>query len=219
MKYVILILAGGFLCAPLFPQTKVVHGILKTFDTYPVQNVEIASKKAKSTTTSDSLGAFSIVCFENDVVKIKPRTFKPVSKRVGPDTDSLIINLIFIDTETNRKRAVGYGYVAEDELTYAVSNLQQKNNEFCDYQHIFDVIKGRFAGVVVSGNAVYIRGLNSVNSSSEALYVVDGAIQSSIDWITPCDIQSIDVMKDGMAAIYGSRGSNGVVIIETRRGD
>lgn len=56
-----------------------------------------------------------------------------------------------------------------------------------------------------------------MNSNNEALYVVDGAITGSIDWISPCDVGSINVIKDGMAAIYGTQGSNGVVIIETKR--
>ncbi|MEN8229783.1 MAG: TonB-dependent receptor plug domain-containing protein [Bacteroidota bacterium] len=217
MKQIITALLGLFLSTFVIAQNRVIHGKLTAYNTYPVQNIEVSAKKAKSTIKSDSLGQFSIVCFEKDVIQIKPKAFKPVSKRVGPDTDSLLINLIFIDTKANRERAIGYGYMNEDELTYAVSNLEQQNNEYCNYLDIFDLIKGRFAGVVVSGNVVYIRGLNSINSSNEALYVVDGIITASIDWIEPCDVKSINVMKDGMAAIYGSRGSNGVVIIETKR--
>ena len=137
---------------------------------------------------------------------------------MGPDTDSLIINLIFIDTEKNREIAIGYGYVNEKNLLYAVNNLADENNEFCNYTNIFDLINGRFAGVTVSNKAVYIRGQNSINLSDEALYVVDGMINSTIDWVSPCDVKSINVLKDGSAAIYGARGSNGVVIIETRQG-
>ncbi len=59
--------------------------------------------------------------------------------------------------------------------------------------------------------------MNIEVASKKALYVVDGAITNSIDWIEPCDVKSISIMKDGMTAIYGSRGSNGVVIIETRK--
>lgn len=216
MKQIITLLVGLICSTLVISQNRVIHGRLTAFNTYPVQNIEISAKKAKTTIKSDSLGQFSIVCSEKDVIKIKPKTFKAVSRRVDADTDSLFINLIFVDTKVNREVAVGYGYMDEKELTFAVSNLQQENNEYCNYLNIYDLIKGRFAGVVVSGSAVYIRGSISVNSSSEALYVVDGVITSSIDWISPCDIKSINVMKDGMAAIYGSQGSNGVIIIETK---
>ncbi len=124
-----------------------------------------------------------------------------------------------MDSKKNRELAVGYGYINEADLTYAVSHLEQQNNEYCNFLNIFDLISGRFAGVTVSGNAIYIRGLTSINGSNVALYVVDGVITSTIGDITPCDVKSINVIKDGMAAIYGSRGSNGVVVIETRRGE
>lgn len=217
MKQCLAVVLGILLTTSIAAQNRVIHGKLTAFNTYPVQNIEIISKKGKSSTISDSLGQFSIVCLEEDVIKIKPKTFEPVSKRVGPDTDSLIINLFFIDTKKNREISVGYGYVKESDLTYAISNLQMENNEYCLYTNVFDAISGRFAGVEVENGEVIIRGRNSINSSNEALYVVDGVIVSSINWISPCEIKSISILKDSSAAAYGSRGSNGVVIIETRR--
>lgn len=215
MKLQLSILLCLAFTAPLLSQTRVVHGSLTAFNSYPVQNVEVIAKKAGSRIVSDSLGWFDIVCRENDIIKIKPKAFRPVTKKIEPGTDSLSINLIFIDTERNREYAVGYGYMGAKDLTYAVSNLQQENNEFCMYPNIFELITGRFAGVTVSNNTVFIRGPNSMNSSSEALYVLDGVIVPDIDWISPCSIKSINVMKDGAAAIYGSRGANGVLLIET----
>lgn len=219
MKHIIAIAAGIFLTTSVFAQTRVVYGRLTAFNTYPVQNIEIISKKGKTSTLSDSLGRFFIVCLENDVVKIKPKAFRPVTKRVGPDTDSLIINLIFIDTEKNKEIAVGYGYMKESDLIYAVDNLEQENNEYCFYHDVFEVIKGRFAGVTVEDGAVIIRGSQSFMSSNEALYVVDGVVVNSIDWVVPCNIKSINILKDASASVYGSRGSNGVVIIETKIGE
>ena len=155
---------------------------------------------------------------KEDVIRIKPKTFKPVSIRVGPDADSLIVNLVFINTRKNREIAVGYGYVKEEDLTHAVSHLEQENNEYCHYHDIYDLIIGRFAGVVVENGQVIVRGRNTFYGSDEALYVVDNVVVNSIHWITPCDISSIDIIKDGSAAVYGSRGANGVVLIQTRRG-
>jgi TonB-dependent SusC/RagA subfamily outer membrane receptor len=218
IKKLVTVIVAILLATSSQAQTRVIHGSLTVYNTYPVQNIEIVSKKGKSSTISDSLGQFSIVCMEEDVIKIKPKAFKPVNQRVGPDTDSLEVNLVFIDTRKNREIAVGYGYVNERDLTYAVSNLEQENNEYCHYSDIYEVIIGRFAGVVVENRQVIIRGSNSFYGSNEALYVVDGATVTSIDWISPCDLKSISIMKDGSAAVYGSRGSNGVVIIETKRG-
>jgi TonB-dependent SusC/RagA subfamily outer membrane receptor len=215
MKHFIALAIGIFLASSVFAQTRVLYGRLTTFNTYPVQNVEITSKKGKSATASDSLGQFSIVCMEDDVINIKPKAFRPVKKRVKPDTDSLVINLIFLDSKKNREIAVGYGYVKESDLLYAVSNLQQENNEYCYYDDVFDVIQGRFAGVWVENGEVIVRGSNSMTGSNAAIFVVDGIIVNSVDWLIPCDIKSISILKDGSAAAYGSRGANGVVIIET----
>ena len=217
MKHLGAVCAVLLISSGLMAQTRVIHGKLTAFNTYPVQNIEVSSKKGKSATVSDSVGQFHIVCLEEDVIRIKPRTFKPVTRRVGPETDSLVINLVFVNTRKNRDIAVGYGYVKESDLTFAISNLEQENNEFCHYTDIYELIIGRFAGVVVENREVIIRGRNSFYGPTEALYVVDGVVVNSIDWITPCEVRSINILKDGSAAAYGSRGANGVVIIDTKR--
>jgi TonB-dependent SusC/RagA subfamily outer membrane receptor len=204
------------LALPLGAQTRVIHGKLTAYNTYPVANIEVRSKKGKSSTLSDSLGRFHIVCLQEDVIRIKSLTFQPVSRRVGPDTDSLDFNLVFINTRKNREIAVGYGYVKRENLTYAVSNLQQENNEFCHYHDIYELIQGRFAGVSVENGQVIIRGHSTFYGSDEALYVVDNVVVSSIHWVTPCEVSSIDILKDASASMYGSRGANGVVIIATK---
>jgi len=216
MKLVITVLTGVFLSASVFAQDRVVYGTLTAFNTYPVQNVKVTAKKAKTAVISDSLGQFSIVCFEDDIIKIKPKVFRTVNRRLGPDTDSLTINLLFIDTRSNRELAVGYGYMNREDITYAVSHLEHENNNFCDYSDIFNVIKGRFAGVTVSNGEVHIRGSISFYGETKALYVVNGVPMNDIDWIHPCEIKSINILKGSSASIYGVRGSNGVVIIETR---
>ena len=206
-----------FTVSPLLAQTRVVHGNLTAFGQYPVENIEVRSKKGGTATSSDSTGYFSIVCMEEDVLQIRPKTFKKVNLKVGPGTDSVTINLEFINTPRNREIAVGYGYVKERDLTAAVAQLEQEGNEFCHYKDVYDVIVGRFAGVTVENGQVIIRGRNTFYGSDEALYVVDGVIVNSIQWVTPCEIKTINVIKDGSAATYGSRGANGVVLIETRR--
>ena len=205
-------------------QTRVIHGVLTAYNQYPVANIEVTAQKSKSSTVSDSLGHFSIVCQEKDMIKIKPETFKTVSRKVDRDTDTLRINLVFMDSKKNRDLAVGYGYMAKEDLTFAADHMQQENNEYCNFNDIYELLKGKFPGVSVDGTSgnyvVRIRGGNqSINSSNEVLYVVDGSPSASISGLSPCDIRSIDVLKDGMTSIYGSRGANGVILIETKRGN
>jgi TonB-dependent SusC/RagA subfamily outer membrane receptor len=222
-KRIILFLGTIVLFSSVYAQTRVVYGKLTAFNMYPIQNIEVKTKKSKASVKSDSLGMFSIVANMEDKIIIKPKAFKTVVRKVDEDTDTLFINLIFIDTKSNRQIATGYGYIDQQDLNYAVSHLTQENNEFCNYTNIFELIKGRFPGVTVNvtaiGGAVYIRGGTSVNMSNEALYVVDGGPTFDINYLHPCDVRSIDVLKDASASIYGTRGSNGVVVIETKRGN
>ena len=219
-KRFILVLGTMLLIASLNAQTRVVYGQLTAYNKYPLQNVEIKTKKSKAKVKTDSLGMFSIVTLEEDKIIIKTKAFKTVYQKIDADTDTLFINLVFIDTKSNRDIATGYGYISQQDLIYAVGHLEQENNEFCSYANIFELIEGRFPGVIVRhssmGGSVIIRGATSVNLSSEALYVVDGGVTSTIEFIHPCEVRSIDVLKDGMTAIYGTRGANGVVVIETK---
>ena len=218
MKQIIIILTGLFLSISVFTQNRVVHGKIIVFSTYPVQNVEVTAKKAKTSVMTDSLGQFSLVCFEKDIIKIKAKSFQSVNKKLGPDTDTdtLIINLIFVDTKSNRVRVISDGYINEEDLNYAIKNLEQVNNDFCNYTDISDLIMSKFSGVTVSGGNVYIRGSGSFSGQIQALIIVNGVPAGAIDWIMPCQIKTIRVLKDNEAAIYGTRGGNGVVVIETR---
>ncbi len=209
--------------ASTLAQTKVVSGVLTAFNQYPVANVEVKAKKSKSSVLTDSTGMFRIVCNEKDVIKIQPEGFKSVSRSIGKKQkdEILKINLVFMDSKKNRELAVNQRYLDEADLAYAMSHLQQENNEYCNFSNIYELLKGRFPGVHVDGTSgsymVTIRENHSVNASNEVLFVVDGTAGASVDGIHPCEISSISVIKDGLTAAYGTRGSNGVIIVETKK--
>jgi len=206
-----------------FSQSRVIHGVLTAYNKYPVANIEVVAKKSKSSTVSDTLGNFSIVCNERDQIKIKAETFKTVSRKVDKKTDTLRINLVFMDSKKNREMAVGYGYMKKEDLTFAAEHMQQENNEYCNFPNVYELLKGKFPGVTVDGTSgtyrVFIRGTQSIAGSNEVLFVLDGTTGANVSGLNPCNIKSIEVIKDGMAAMYGTRGSNGVIIIETKRGN
>lgn len=116
------------------------------------------------------------------------------------------------DTQVN----VGYGTTDKDDLTYAVSSVKMNENETM-YTNMYDYLAGRVAGVQVSpDHSISIRGINSINSSTEPLILVDGVEVSSLDDVNPYDVYSVDVLKDASSSIYGLRGSNGVILITTK---
>lgn len=221
MRTTVLLAACLLVSIPSFAQTRVVKGKLTTFNQYPVQNVEVASKKAQSTVMTDSLGQFELVCNEKDVIMIKAKVFQALNKKVDAEDDFISANLIFRDTPKNREIATGLGYITHEQLTFALAHLADENNDFCNYSNVFDLIKGKFPGVTVKNNSmgsegIFVRGDKSIYGDNEAIYVIDGVRVSDISYINPCEMSTIDILKDGGAALYGAQAANGVVVIETK---
>jgi TonB-dependent SusC/RagA subfamily outer membrane receptor len=114
------------------------------------------------------------------------------------------------DEEVN----VGYGTVKKRDLSHPVSSLQVKGDEVRTYRDMYEYLEGRVAGVMVTtGKRIVIRGVNTINGSSDPLIIVDGAECQDLSTINPNDVKSVDILKDSAAAIYGVRGANGVIVI------
>lgn len=115
------------------------------------------------------------------------------------------------DEEVN----VGYGTIRKKDLSSPVTKIN--GNQKVAYKDIYEMLRGK-PGVQVNGKSVRVQGgVNSMMLSSEPLYVVDGVTVNSIDDIIPQEVQSIEVLKGSSAAIYGSRGANGVILITRRK--
>ena len=122
---------------------------------------------------------------------------------------------------------VGYGTVRKADLAGSVAVLDNKSFRDQPIKEVSDALQGRMSGVQVEPSGVpggdvkiRVRGASSVNKSNDPLYVVDGIVrESGLQGLNASDIQSIQVLKDASStAIYGSRGSNGVVLVTTRTG-
>lgn len=124
-----------------------------------------------------------------------------------------------VDSPLDEEVNVGYGTTSRRDLTFAVDKVKVDERVVVTYTSIAEYLRGRVAGVVVNPNGtIQIRGINSINSPTEALIIVDGAPFNDINSLNPNDVQSVEVLKDASAAIYGSRGANGVVLITTKKG-
>ena len=113
---------------------------------------------------------------------------------------------------------IGYGTVDKRNLTTSVSNVKVKQREAVTYSSVYDYLRGRVPGVMVtSDNRIIIRGISTNSSNTDPLILVDGVAVTDLSNMNPADIQSVDVLKDGSASIYGVQGANGVILITTRR--
>ena len=109
---------------------------------------------------------------------------------------------------------IGYGKVRKKSMTGTVSKIDGSNPKYASYRSIYDMIRGEVPGVQVSGTSIRIQGASSLMLSTEPLFVVDGMVVNSIGDIQPYAVKSIEILKGSSAAIYGSRGANGVILIK-----
>jgi len=124
-----------------------------------------------------------------------------------------LINFTPETPDGERDINVGYGTIKKKNLTTDVGYIDGQKDENASYTNIYEMIQGKVPGVQVTGNKITIRGINSINSGTDPLFVVDGVVVNSIDNISPRQVESITVLKGSDAAIYGSRGAGGVILI------
>lgn len=157
---------------------------------------------------------FSFVGYKNEVVPINNRT--TINITLAEDTKALEEVVV-----------VGYGTQKRREISGTVSSISSREFNAGVVTNPLEAVQGKVAGLNITQTGsdpnarptVRLRGVGSLTAGSEPLYVVDGVPGVPIQNISPNDIESVDVLRDASsAAIYGSRASNGVIIITTKRG-
>ena len=126
-------------------------------------------------------------------------------------------NQTHVNSRMDEEVNVGYGTMSRQEIGFSIDKVQVNETVVSSYTNIAEYLRGRVAGLEVNPNGtIQIRGKNSINSPTEALILVDNVPCTDINTINPMDIQSVEVLKDGSASIYGVQGANGVVLITTK---
>jgi TonB-dependent SusC/RagA subfamily outer membrane receptor len=113
---------------------------------------------------------------------------------------------------------IGYGYARKEDLATSVGSINGQNTKYASYQNVYEIIKAEIPGVQVVGKKIIIRGIGTINASSDPLVLVDGIEMllndnNTLDVIDPRLVKSIDILKGSDAAIYGSKAANGVILI------
>ena len=211
---IVLITASG-----LSAQERSIRGKVTTFDSIPVIGATVEVKSSKQVVTSDTLGLFTVSCLPKDKVKVSARGFTNQQAKIGEEVKRLFVNLKLKPGIVNREQAINYGHVADKEQLYAVATINVNSIDFSRYEDIYDIIRSRFPGAEINAdNDIIIRGTQSFVASNAALLVVNGVIVNKYTFssIPTADIASVNVLKGNAASEYGSRGANGVVIVETK---
>lgn len=201
----------------------------------PLQGVNVLVKGTTLGTTSDEKGAYNISA---------PRSNSTlIFSSVGYNTEEKPINnkgIVNVSLSNDAKAladvvVIGYGTQRKRDVTGSVGSVSARQIKDLPVTGLDQALAGQISGVQVSqttgapggGVTIRVRGTGSIGAGNEPLYVIDGfpvegnysQFQNPLNSINPNDIESIEVLKDASAqAIYGSRGSNGVVLITTKKG-
>jgi TonB-linked SusC/RagA family outer membrane protein len=205
-----------------------ISGIIKDDAGLSMPGVNIVEKGTSNSTSTDFDGKFNLtLTTDNAVLVVSFISFQTQTVSVAGRT-SFDIKLKSEEQTLKEVVVVGYGTVKKSDVTGAVNTLSAAKITERNVTNPMEAIQGGIAGVQVTSNSgrlgdgfnVIIRGSNSINKDgSKPLFVVDGVPTDNIDFLNPQDIARIDVLKDASsAAIYGSRGGSGVVIVTTKNG-
>ncbi|MDE6485912.1 MAG: TonB-dependent receptor [Muribaculaceae bacterium] len=194
-------------------------------DGEPLIGASVNVKGGKAASVTDIDGKYIITVDRNATLQFSYIGCNGVEEAVGGRS---VINVTLTPTTESLDElvVVGYGVVKKSDLTGSVSSVNGDKLAKTPAASLSNALQGQVAGVTVNsltgrpgaGAEVRIRGVGSVNGSSP-IYVVDGVIADDINFLSPNDIERIEVLKDASAtAIYGSRGANGVIIVTTKSG-
>lgn len=226
-KYLIaLCLIFAAICS--WAQTREITGQVVGVNKDTLIGALVVQKGTSNAVSTDPEGNFALSIPDSGNVELMVQYagYKDTSVAVG-DQSHIVITMREDKEEVDEVVVVGYGTVKKSDLTGSVVSLKPKDVTQVPSGNVLDAIQGKAAGVDItrtSGEAgkapdVTVRGTRSITAGNGPLFIVDGVQYSSIQDISPNDIQSMEVLKDpSSTAIYGSRGANGVIIVTTRRG-
>lgn len=208
-------------------QSKTVTGVVVDAAGVPVIGANVIVKGTTVGTITDFDGNYSLEVPENAVLQISYIGYLTEEVTVG-NKSSINVTLKEDSQALDELVVVGYGTMRKSDVTGSIATA--KGEELVKQQSFsaLDNLRGKVSGVNIFSNSsqpgaynnrVIIRGMATINSSSDPLYVVDGVVMENFALVNPNDIESMEVLKDASAAaIYGARGANGVIMVTTKRG-
>jgi len=222
----ILLVLLTFTFGSSWAQTTTVTGIVKDASGIPLPGVTVQVKGTSASTATAANGAFSINAAKGAVLRFSFIGYQTIEKMVG-DEASLTITLNETSKTMNEVVVVGYGTSTKGQLTSAISTVKAENFNKGVVTNPADLLEGKVAGLNITSDGnpngsatVTLRGPSTLRAgaASSPFYVIDNVPDADFNLVAPSDIESIDVLKDASAAaIYGSRATNGVIIVTTKK--
>lgn len=205
----------------------IVGTITTSSDGTPILGANVIVKGTSNGTVSDFDGNYSIEAASNDVLVFSYLGFQsqeiPVLEQTTID---VALGEDFTQLSEVTVTGIGYGTVERREITSAVASVSSDEFNTGNINNPAELLQGKVAGLSIvrpggdpnAGYNIRLRGLSTFGANSQPLIVIDGVPGGSLSLIDPNDIKSIEVLKDGSAAaIYGTRGASGVILVTTKR--
>jgi len=226
-KFTLLLCTSLLVLSALAQNGILVKGRITNERNQPIANVSVVVKGTSNGTTTNDNGDFEISAPSNGTLVVSSVGY-PTKEILISGQAAHNITLTTAATDMEQVVVIGYGTQRKADVTGSTVSVKGETLNEIKAPNIFNQLQGRAAGVDIvsnssqigSGGQIRIRGNRSLTGTNDPLIVVDGmAYGGSINDINPENIASVDVLKDASAtAIYGSRGSNGVIIITTKKG-
>ena len=221
-----LIFSAMFTFTGLAQQGQVTGVITDAEDGLPLPSASVLVKGTGTGTTTDIDGKFSLMVEPNTILQISYISYQTKEVTVQPNT-FVDVKLVPDSEMLDEVIVIGYGVQKKEDKTGAVSTIEASALNRGVITDPIQALQGKAAGVSITkkggdpndGFSVRIRGASGFQASTQPLYVIDGVPGADPTALAPEDVESYNILKDAAStAIYGSRGSNGVIIITTKRG-
>lgn len=202
---------------PVNAQRKNVYGKVYAFKDLELKNILITSVKTKTTTQTDSLGNFRIVCESEDKIELTGFGFQKKVVKLEKPQNIIKVKMIFKGGNKNIDLAVENAHVSKENLDNSIKLYPDQNYEYYNYADIFTAISRIYAGndnIRVSGKEIYVRKEKSTFSAVPAIFIVNGKLALEISDILTSNVESVEIIPDGVSK-YGPGAANGVVLVTT----
>jgi TonB-dependent SusC/RagA subfamily outer membrane receptor len=206
-----------------YSQNKLSGSVINS-ENKPIANAKIYLDSIFSEIETDRNGNFELLFTQKvSSINVYSKDYGLLSNKFNNEK---VMNFMFLNAKLPSSKRIQNGEVlkmvySKGEAKYKVNSSKSSGVETDKnsgiFNNIYDLIRGRLSSVTVSrDNRITIRGVSSIRNISDPLFVVDGVIVSSIDFISPNNVKKVSVLKGAEASIYGSQGSSGVILIKMK---
>ncbi len=222
----IIVLSANFLYAQQGTTMKITGQVTDVADKNGIPGVSISIKSTQTGCITDIFGKYAITATKGATIVYSMIGYEK-QEMLAEDQAVINVSLKVSATSLDEVVVIGYGKTTKKEVTGAIATVKEEGFNRGTFSSPIGLLQGKVAGLTIvkpngadpqAGYDIILRGTNTLTSGQGPLIIIDGVAGADMKNISPEEVESMDVLKDGSAAaIYGTRGSNGVVIITTKR--